>query len=133
HQSIAMMGDKIAAKQMAIAAGVDVIPGWNEAIESDDEALALAGRIGYPLMIKASAGGGGRGLRIATDDGSLVAGLASCRSEARSSFGDDRLFLERLVPNARHLEVQVLADRYGNCIHLWERECSIQRRHQKLI
>ena len=133
HQSIAAMGDKIAAKLLAIEAGVDVIPGWNGVIRSEDQAIAVASQIGYPLMIKASAGGGGRGLRVAHDEVQLLAGLTSCRSEALGSFGDDRVFLERLVPRARHLEVQVLADSHGNCVHLWERECSIQRRHQKLI
>ena len=133
HHNIAAMGDKIAAKLLAIEAGVDVIAGWNGAILSDEQAIAVARDVGYPLMIKASAGGGGRGLRIAADEAQLLAGLASCRNEARGSFGDDRVFLERLVPRARHLEVQVLADSHGNCVHLWERECSIQRRHQKLI
>jgi propionyl-CoA carboxylase alpha chain len=133
HHSIAAMGDKIAAKLLAIEAGVDVIPGWNGAIESEAQAVALARDIGFPLMVKASAGGGGRGLRIACDESQLLPAIAACRSEALGSFGDERVFLERLVPRARHLEVQVLADGHGHCVHLWERECSIQRRHQKLI
>ena len=133
HQSIAAMGDKIAAKLLAIEAGVDVIPGWNGAIDSPTQAIAVAKEVGYPLMVKASAGGGGRGLRVVDDESQLLDAIAACRSEALGSFGDDRVFLERLVPRARHLEVQVLADGHGNCLHLWERECSIQRRHQKLI
>ncbi len=133
HQSIAAMGDKIAAKLLAIEAGIDVIPGWNGAIDSPAQALAVAREVGYPLMVKASAGGGGRGLRVVADESRLLESIAACRSEALGSFGDDRVFLERLVPRARHLEVQVLADGHGNCLHLWERECSIQRRHQKLI
>ena len=133
HRSIAAMGDKIAAKLLAIEAGLDVIPGWNGAIESSSHAFEVAMEVGFPLMVKASAGGGGRGLRVVGDESQLLDAIAACRSEALGSFGDDRVFLERLVLGARHLEVQVLADGHGNCLHLWERECSIQRRHQKLI
>ena len=133
HRSIAALGDKIAAKMLAAQIGVGVIDGWNAPLDSVAEAVEKVAAIGYPVMIKASAGGGGRGLRVARNEAELVEGLRSCQSEARSSFGDDRVFIERLVPRARHIEVQILADAHGNCVHLWERECSIQRRHQKLI
>ena len=133
HRSIAALGDKIAAKVLAAQTGGGVIAGWNAPLNSVAEAVEKVAGIGYPVMIKASAGGGGRGLRVARNEAELVEGLRSCQSEARISFGDDRVFIERLVPRARHIEVQILADAHGNCVHLWERECSIQRRHQKLI
>ena len=133
HYSIAAMGDKIASKKLAIEAKVNVIPGHNAPIESAEEAVAIARRIGYPVMIKASAGGGGKGLRVAFTDQQAFDGFASCRNEARASFGDDCVFVEKYVEEPRHIEIQVLADAYGNCVYLWERECSIQRRHQKVI
>ena len=133
HRSIAALGDKIAAKMLAIKAGVSVIAGWNDALDSTAQAVEKVRGIGYPVMIKASAGGGGRGLRIARTEAELIEGLGSCQREARNSFGDDRVFIERLIARARHIEVQILADAHGNCIHLWERDCTIQRRHQKLI
>ncbi|WP_191060399.1 acetyl-CoA carboxylase biotin carboxylase subunit [Geminicoccus harenae] len=131
--AVQAMGDKIESKILARQAGVSVVPGHNEPVSDPDEALRIARRIGYPVMVKAAAGGGGKGMRIAHDDRSLVEGLERARSEARSSFGDDRVFLEKYVEQPRHIEIQVLADKHGHAIHLGERECSIQRRHQKVI
>jgi propionyl-CoA carboxylase alpha chain len=133
HYSIAAMGDKIASKKLAVEARVNTIPGWNDAIESAERAVEIARDIGYPVMIKASAGGGGKGLRVAWDDTQAREGYASCRSEAMSSFGDDRVFIEKFVEQPRHIEIQVLGDAHGNVVYLNERECSIQRRHQKVI
>ena len=133
HASIAAMGDKIASKKLARAAKVNVIPGWNEAIDTPDQAVSIAKDIGYPVMIKASAGGGGKGLRVAYNDREAHEGFTSCRNEARNSFGDDRVFIEKFIEEPRHIEIQVLGDGHGHCLYLWERECSIQRRHQKLI
>jgi len=133
HYSIAAMGDKIASKKLAQEAGVNTIPGWNDAIESPERAVEIAREIGYPVMIKASAGGGGKGLRVAFNDKEAHEGFASCRNEARNSFGDDRVFIEKFVEEPRHIEIQVLGDGHGNVVYLWERECSIQRRHQKVI
>jgi propionyl-CoA carboxylase alpha chain len=133
HHSIAAMGDKIASKRLAQQAGVSTIPGHNEPISTADEAVDIARRIGYPVMIKASAGGGGRGLRVARNDEEAAEGFASCRAEARTAFGDDRVFIEKFIDQPRHIEIQVLADMRGNTVYLWERECSMQRRHQKVI
>ncbi|MEJ6023450.1 acetyl-CoA carboxylase biotin carboxylase subunit [Ramlibacter sp. PS4R-6] len=133
HYSIAAMGDKIASKKLAKQANVNTIPGWNDAIESADQAVKIAKDIGYPVMIKASAGGGGKGLRVAFNDKEAREGFDSCRNEARNSFGDDRVFIEKFVEEPRHIEIQVLGDSHGNVIYLNERECSIQRRHQKVI
>ena len=133
HESIAAMGDKIASKKLAAAAKVNTIPGWNDAIETPEQAVRIARDIGYPVMIKASAGGGGKGLRVAFDDKEARDGYTSCRNEARASFGDDRVFIEKFVEQPRHIEIQVLGDAHGNVVYLWERECSIQRRHQKVI
>jgi propionyl-CoA carboxylase alpha chain len=133
HASIAAMGDKIASKKLAQQAGVSTIPGWNEAIESPERAVEIARDIGYPVMIKASAGGGGKGLRVAFNDQEARDGFSSCRNEARNSFGDDRVFIEKFVESPRHIEIQVLGDAHGNIVYLNERECSIQRRHQKVI
>jgi propionyl-CoA carboxylase alpha chain len=133
HYSIAAMGDKIASKKLATQAKVNTIPGWNDAIESAERAVAIARDIGYPVMIKASAGGGGKGLRVAYNDKEAFEGFTSCRNEARNSFGDDRVFIEKFVEEPRHVEIQVLGDAHGNVIYLNERECSIQRRHQKVI
>ncbi|MGE3594605.1 MAG: acetyl-CoA carboxylase biotin carboxylase subunit [Dehalococcoidia bacterium] len=133
HGSIAAMGDKIASKKLAKAAKVNTIPGWNDVIESPEDAVRIARDIGYPVMIKASAGGGGKGLRVAHNDKEAQEGFASCRSEARTSFGDGRVFIEKFIELPRHIEIQVLGDAHGNCVYLWERECSIQRRHQKVI
>jgi propionyl-CoA carboxylase alpha chain len=133
HFSIAAMGDKIESKKLAGAAGVNCIPGVNDAIETAEKAVEIAKGIGYPVMIKASAGGGGKGLRVAFNDKEAFEGFTSCRNEARNSFGDDRVFIEKFVEEPRHIEIQVLGDSYGNVVYLNERECSIQRRHQKVI
>lgn len=133
HYSIAAMGDKIASKKLANEAKVNTIPGWNDAIETAERAVEIAKDIGYPVMIKASAGGGGKGLRVAFNDKEAFDGFSSCRNEARNSFGDDRVFIEKFVEEPRHIEIQVLGDSHGNVIYLNERECSIQRRHQKVI
>ncbi|NBQ40434.1 MAG: ATP-grasp domain-containing protein, partial [Alphaproteobacteria bacterium] len=123
----------IASKKLAQKAQVNTIPGHNEAIQSADEAVQIAQTIGYPVMIKASAGGGGKGLRVAFNDKETHEGFTSCRNEARNSFGDDRVFIEKFVEEPRHIEIQVLGDAHGHVIYLNERECSIQRRHQKVI
>ena len=133
HYSIAAMGDKIESKKLASAAGVNCIPGVNDAIETAERAVEIAKGIGYPVMIKASAGGGGKGLRVAFNDKEAFEGFASCRNEARNSFGDDRVFIEKFVEEPRHIEIQLIGDSQGNVIYLNERECSIQRRHQKVI
>ena len=133
HYSIAAMGDKIESKKLAGAAGVNCIPGVNDAIETPEKAVEIAKGIGYPVMIKASAGGGGKGLRVAFNDKEAFEGFTSCRNEARNSFGDDRVFIEKFVEEPRHIEIQLLGDAHGNVIYLNERECSIQRRHQKVI
>ena len=131
--SIAAMGDKIASKKLALEAKVNTIPGYNDAIAGPEQAVEIAKGIGYPVMIKASAGGGGKGLRVAFNDKEAFEGFASCQNEARNSFGDDRIFIEKFVQEPRHIEIQVLGDSHGNVIYLNERECSIQRRHQKVI
>jgi len=133
HYSIAAMGDKIESKKLAGAAGVNCIPGVNDAIDSAEKAVEIAKGIGYPVMIKASAGGGGKGLRVAFNDKEALEGFTSCRNEARNSFGDDRVFIEKFVEEPRHIEIQLLGDSHGNVVYLNERECSIQRRHQKVI
>jgi len=131
--SIAAMGDKIASKKLANEAKVNTIPGYNDAIETPEKAVEIAKGIGYPVMIKASAGGGGKGLRVAFNDKEAFEGFSSCRNEARNSFGDDRVFIEKYVLEPRHIEIQILGDSHGNVVYLNERECSIQRRHQKVI
>jgi propionyl-CoA carboxylase alpha chain len=133
HFSIAAMGDKIASKKLALEAKVNTIPGYNDAIDTAEQAVEIAKGIGYPVMIKASAGGGGKGLRVAFNDKEALEGFTSCRNEARNSFGDDRVFIEKYVLEPRHIEIQVLGDSHGNVVYLNERECSIQRRHQKVI
>jgi propionyl-CoA carboxylase alpha chain len=132
-EAIGAMGDKIESKKLAKAAGVSTVPGYLGSIENDEDAIRIARDIGYPVMIKASAGGGGKGMRIAHDDAEARDGFRSARNEARSSFGDDRVFIEKYVTQPRHIEIQVLADTHGNTLYLGERECSIQRRHQKVI
>ena len=132
-QAISLMGDKIAAKRLAGQAGVSTIPGHADAINDPEHAARVAAMVGYPVMIKAAAGGGGKGMRVALDERDLADGLARAQSEARSSFGDDRVFLEKFIGEPRHIEIQILADRHGNVVSLGERECSIQRRHQKVI
>ena len=133
HYSVGKMGDKIESKRLAIEARVNTIPGYNEAISGPDEAVKIAQGIGYPVMIKASAGGGGKGLRVAFDDKEAFEGFSSCVNEAKNAFGDDRVFIEKYVVEPRHIEIQVLGDSHGNYVYLNERDCSIQRRHQKVI
>ncbi|WP_169546145.1 acetyl-CoA carboxylase biotin carboxylase subunit [Sneathiella aquimaris] len=132
-KAIASMGDKIESKKLALEAGVNTVPGHMDLIEDADHAVKISGEIGYPVMIKASAGGGGKGMRVAWNDDEAREGFQSAKNEAISSFGDDRIFIEKFVVDPRHIEIQVLADKQGNCIYLGERECSIQRRHQKVI
>jgi acetyl-CoA/propionyl-CoA carboxylase biotin carboxyl carrier protein len=132
-KAIQTMGDKIAAKTTVSAFGVPVVPGIARPGLTDDDLIAAAGDIGYPVLVKPSAGGGGKGMRVVREPSELAAALVSARREAGAAFGDDTLFLERFVLSPRHIEVQVLADGYGNVIHLGERECSLQRRHQKVI
>ncbi|MEM9146852.1 MAG: acetyl/propionyl/methylcrotonyl-CoA carboxylase subunit alpha [Pseudomonadota bacterium] len=127
------MGDKITSKKIAAEAGVSTVPGHMGLIEDAAEAQAIAGEIGYPVMIKASAGGGGKGMRIAWGPDEVAEGFRASKSEAANSFGDDRIFIEKFVTQPRHIEIQVLADGHGNCVYLGERECSIQRRNQKVI
>ena len=132
-RAIEVMGDKIASKALAERAGVPTIPGFNEVLADAQDAVSRAGQIGYPVMLKASAGGGGKGMRIAWNDNECREGFERASSEARSSFSDDRVFIEKFISQPRHIEIQVLADHHGNRIHLNERECSIQRRHQKVV
>ncbi len=132
-RAIEAMGDKIELKKFASKANVSVVPGYLGVIQNGEEAVKIANEIGYPVMLKASAGGGGKGMRIAYKADEVVEGFTRARSEAASSFGDDRVFIEKFIVNPRHIEIQVLGDSYGNVIHLNERECSIQRRNQKVI
>ena len=131
--AIEAMGDKITSKKLAMEAGVSTVPGYMGLIADADEAVKISGQIGYPVMIKASAGGGGKGMRIAWNEGEVKEGFESSKNEAAASFGDDRIFIEKFVTQPRHIEIQVLADKHGNCVYLHERECSIQRRNQKVI
>ena len=133
QNAIESMGDKITSKKIAQEAGVNTVPGYMGVIKDEDEALSISEKIGYPVMIKASAGGGGKGMRIAWNDSEVKEGFQSSKNEAASSFGDDRIFIEKFVTQPRHIEIQVLADTKGNCIYLGERECSIQRRNQKVV
>jgi propionyl-CoA carboxylase alpha chain len=131
--AIEAMGDKITSKKIAMEAGVSTVPGYMGLIADADEAVKISREIGYPVMIKASAGGGGKGMRIAWTDEEARDGFQSSKNEAAASFGDDRIFIEKFVTQPRHIEIQVLADKHGNCVYLHERECSIQRRNQKVI
>jgi propionyl-CoA carboxylase alpha chain len=131
--AIKAMGDKITSKKLAMAAGVSTVPGYMGLIADADEAVKISREVGYPVMIKASAGGGGKGMRIAWDDAEAREGFQSSKNEAAASFGDDRIFIEKFVTQPRHIEIQVLADQHGNTVYLHERECSIQRRNQKVI
>ncbi len=131
--AIEAMGDKITSKKLAMAAGVSTVPGHMGLIADADEAVRIATQIGYPVMIKASAGGGGKGMRVAWDDAEAREGFQSSKNEAAASFGDDRIFIEKFVTQPRHIEIQVLGDQHGNIVYLHERECSIQRRNQKVI
>ncbi|HEY2613299.1 MAG TPA: acetyl/propionyl/methylcrotonyl-CoA carboxylase subunit alpha [Reyranella sp.] len=131
--AIHAMGDKIESKKLALKAGVSTVPGYLHAIPNAEEAVKIAQKVGYPVMIKASAGGGGKGMRIAYNDEETREGFGSATNEAKASFADDRVFIEKYIEEPRHIEIQLIADGHGNCIYLWERECSIQRRHQKVI
>jgi len=133
-EAITLLGDKVEARRTMLAAGVPVVPGTDSEMELDDDSLrAAASDVGYPLLIKAAAGGGGKGMRAVTDPEEFDRALQAARREAKGAFGDDRVYLERLIQGARHIEFQILADNHGNAIHLGERECSIQRRHQKVL
>ncbi len=131
--SMRKLGDKVQAKKLAKEARVPLVPGSDGAVESEDEAIEVAERIGYPVMIKASAGGGGRGIRPAHNESALRTGFRNARTEAEAAFKDGTLYLEKLIERPRHVEVQLLGDRNGHVIHLWERDCSLQRRNQKLV
>ncbi|HSO20003.1 MAG TPA: acetyl-CoA carboxylase biotin carboxylase subunit, partial [Desulfosarcina sp.] len=131
--AVALMGDKITSKELAVKAGVPVIPGHVEALKDEEEALSIAASIGYPVLLKPAAGGGGKGMRIVSDPGQMAAALTASRQETRKAFGDSRIFMERYIERPRHVEIQILADRHGHVVHLGERECSIQRRYQKII
>ncbi|MCF6199580.1 MAG: ATP-grasp domain-containing protein, partial [Hyphomicrobiaceae bacterium] len=131
--AIKSMGDKMASKKLAMKAGVNVVPGHDDLIIDADHAIEVAAQIGYPVMIKASAGGGGKGMRVALDEGECRSGYERAKNEAASSFGDDRILMEKFITQPRHIEIQIIADSHGNTLYLGERECSIQRRHQKII
>jgi len=132
-EAIDAMGDKISSKKLAAEAGVSTVPGHMGLIETPEEAVKIANQIGYPIMIKASAGGGGKGIRVAHSDDDMAEGFAAVKAEAQNAFGDDRVFLEKFIVDPRHIEIQVLGDKHGAVVHLFERECSIQRRNQKVI
>jgi acetyl-CoA carboxylase biotin carboxylase subunit len=131
--AIATMGDKITARQTMINAGVPVVPGTNKKIATDEEAKQVMEEIGLPIMVKASAGGGGKGMRLVHSAGELLNAVRAAQSEARSAFGDDSVYIEKYIESPHHIEFQILGDKHGNYLHLFERECSIQRRHQKVI
>lgn len=132
-EAIEAMGSKTAARQLVIAAGVPVVPGNAEGVKDADEALAIAESYGFPVLLKAAAGGGGKGMRVVRAKEDIADALASARREAQNAFGDDAVYLEKYIEGPRHVEIQVLADTHGNVMHLGERECSVQRRHQKMI
>ncbi len=132
-ETIALVGDKVAARDLAKRANVAGVPGSDGPVETEAEAAEVARAIGYPVLIKAAAGGGGRGMRVATDDESLVTGFHSARAEAETAFKNPTVYIEKYVERPRHVEIQILADKHGNVVHLGERDCSLQRRHQKLL
>jgi acetyl-CoA carboxylase biotin carboxylase subunit len=131
--AISTMGDKITARKTMTAAGVPVVPGSSEKVTSDESALEMIKEIGLPVMIKASAGGGGKGMRLVRDEKDILSSLRGARSEAMSAFGDDAVYIEKYIDSPHHIEFQILADKHGNAVHLFERECSVQRRHQKVV
>ncbi|MCX5761392.1 MAG: ATP-grasp domain-containing protein, partial [Gemmatimonadetes bacterium] len=131
--AIAAMGSKTAARTLAIAHNVPVVPGTTEALHDADEALAIAARFGYPVLLKAAAGGGGKGMRVVREASQMASSLDAARREAKNAFGDDAVYVEKYIEGPRHVEIQVLADAHGRCVSLGERECSVQRRHQKMI
>ncbi len=128
-----ILGDKTAARRLAASAGVPTLPGTEKPVASANEARKIAAEIGYPVMVKAAMGGGGRGMRVVQDEAQLAARLEEAQGEAKSAFGDASVFLEKYLPRAKHIEVQILADEHGNLVHLYERDCSVQRRHQKVV
>ena len=132
-ESIQMMGDKISARKKMIEAGVPVVPGTTEKVTNELEAIKIIKEIGLPVMIKASAGGGGKGMRLVKKDSQIASSLRAARSEAKTAFGDDSLYIEKYIDSPHHVEFQILSDKYGNTVHLFERECSVQRRHQKVV
>ena len=133
RKAIVSMGDKIKSKKIAEEANVNVIPGYTKAIKDEKEAVEIAKEIGYPVMLKASAGGGGKGMRVVRNDDECIDGFTRAKNESQASFGDDRIFAEKFITEPHHIEIQILADKKSNAIFLGERECSIQRRHQKVI
>lgn len=133
HEAMAKLGDKVTAREIAETAKVRVVPGSDGLVGSEKEALAVANRIGYPVLIKATAGGGGKGMRVARNDMSLKAGFNAAGAEAENAFKNAGVYLEKYIESPRHVEVQILADNHGKVVHLWERDCSLQRRHQKLV
>lgn len=133
HQAMSQLGDKVSAREIAMRAEVPCVPGSDGLIEDPDEAVRIASEIGYPVLIKATAGGGGKGMRVADDEPSLRAGLQSASAEAEKAFSNAGVYLEKYIGRPRHVEVQIIADTHGNVVHLWERDCSMQRKHQKLI
>ncbi|MDO4161363.1 MAG: biotin carboxylase N-terminal domain-containing protein, partial [Prevotellaceae bacterium] len=132
-ETMESMGDKIAARRRMIAAGVPVVPGTEEPLKSADEAVKICNEIGYPVMLKASMGGGGKGMRLIHSENEVVEAYNSAREESMSSFGDDTVYLEKFVEEPHHIEIQILGDNYGNVVHLFDRECSVQRRNQKIV
>ena len=127
------MGDKLASRELVMKAGVPTVPGSPGSITDTAEAEKMAAEIGYPVIIKASAGSGGKDIRVVFDPKELACSFRACQSEGKNYFSDDRVFIERFVQNPKHIEIQVFGDKHGNVVHLFERECSVQRRHQKLI
>ncbi len=132
-EAMEKLGDKNTAREMALAAGVPVVPGSEGLIDSDSDAMIAARKIGFPVLIKATAGGGGKGMRVAPDEASLPSALSQAQTEAKAAFGNPGVYLEKYIDRPRHVEVQIIADQHGNVVHLHERDCSVQRRHQKLI
>ena len=133
HEAMEKLGDKVSAKEIARAAKVPLVPGSDGLVTGESEALQVAGKIGYPVLIKATAGGGGKGMRVARDDESLKSGLKAAAMEAEKAFKNAGVYLEKYIDRPRHVEVQIIADTHGNAVHLWERDCTLQRRHQKLV
>jgi acetyl-CoA carboxylase biotin carboxylase subunit len=133
HEAMQKLGDKVSAKAIAQQAGVHLVPGSNGLLTSEQDAIAVAEKIGYPVLIKATAGGGGKGMRVARNDIALKAGIKAAAQEAEKAFKNAGVYLEKYIERPRHVEVQILADNHGNAFHLWERDCSLQRRHQKLV
>jgi acetyl-CoA carboxylase biotin carboxylase subunit len=132
-EAMSLLGDKLSCRRMAREAKTPVFPGSKDAIESDDEAVKVASEIGYPVMVKAAAGGGGRGMRVAHNEMSLRSAIGAASQEASAAFGNGAVYLEKFLENARHVEIQVMGDKHGNAVHLFDRDCTTQRRHQKLI